>query len=203
MENGWDVKQLIRAIVSSATDRQSSRMTSELRERDPHNRLLAHGPRFRLSAEMIRDQSLAVSGLLSRKMYGPSVRPPRPNLGLKAAFGGSTDWKTSPGADKAFIEAAQALARKMVSEGGESAGDRVMYGFRLSLARSPSDAELDVLVKLYEQSFVRFEKDREQATALATNPLGPLPKGMDAAELAAWTVVSNILMNLDEFVARP
>jgi hypothetical protein len=252
MKNGWDVKQLIREIVSSATYRQSSRMTSELRERDPHNRLLAHGPRFRLSAEMIRDQSLAVSGLLSRKMYGPSVRPPRPNLGLRAAFGGSTDWKPSPGDDKfrrglytswrrttpypsmatfdapsrevctirrirtntplqalvtlndpAFIEAAQALARRMVSEGGQSARERASYGFRLSLARSPSHAELDVLVKLYEQSLARFDKDREQATALATTPIGPLPKGMDAAELAAWTVVSNILMNLDEFVARP
>ena len=105
--------------------------------------------------------------------------------------------------DPAFIEAAQALARRMVSEGGKTAREHAKYGFRLSLARSPSDAELDVLVKLYEQSLARFDKDREQATALATNPLGPLPERMDAAELAAWTVVSNILMNLDEFVARP
>ena len=100
MENGWDIKHLLRDIVTSATYRQSSRVTRELAERDPHNRLLARGPRFRLSAEMIRDQSLAVSGLLSRKMYGPSVRPPRPNLGLRAAFGGSTDWKPSPGGDR-------------------------------------------------------------------------------------------------------
>jgi hypothetical protein len=100
MESGWDVKRLIRRIVTSATYRQSSRVSQEGLERDPANRLLARGPRFRLSAEMIRDQALSVGGLLSRRMLGPSVQPPRPVLGLRAAFGGSTDWNTSPGQDK-------------------------------------------------------------------------------------------------------
>ena len=75
-------------------------MTKELAERDPDNRLLARGPRLRLTAEMVRDQALFASGLLSPKMYGPSVKPPQPALGINAAFGGSIDWKTSEGEDK-------------------------------------------------------------------------------------------------------
>ena len=96
----WNIRQLLKFIVTSRVYRQSSRVTAELAEKDPRNRLLARGPRLRLSAEMVRDQALAVSGLLDRKMFGPSVRPPQPALGNNAAFGGSTDWKTSAGGDK-------------------------------------------------------------------------------------------------------
>jgi hypothetical protein len=96
----WDVKAFLKMLVTSATYRQASRVTPELQERDPDNILLARGPRSRMPAEVIRDQALAVSGLLSRKMYGPPVRPPQPALGLTAAFGGSLDWKTSDGEDR-------------------------------------------------------------------------------------------------------
>jgi len=87
-------------MVTSAAYCQSSRVTPELQERDPENLLLARGPRFRVPAEIVRDQALAVSGLLSRKMYGPPVRPPQPSFGLTAAFGGSFDWKPSEGEDR-------------------------------------------------------------------------------------------------------
>jgi mono/diheme cytochrome c family protein len=100
IESGWDSRALIRKIVTSATYRQSSRVASGFAKRDPDNRWLSRGPRIRLSAEMVRDQALAVSGLLSNKMYGPPVRPPQPKLGLAAAFGASTDWKTSDGDDR-------------------------------------------------------------------------------------------------------
>ncbi len=96
----WDIKAFLKLLVTSATYQQSSRVTAVLEERDPENLLLARGPRFRTSAEVVRDQALAVSGLLSRKMYGVSVRPPQPALGLAAAFGGSLDWKTSTGEDR-------------------------------------------------------------------------------------------------------
>ena len=100
MDSGWDTRALIRTIVTSAVYRQSSQIVGDAAEVDPDNRWLARGPRVRLSAEMVRDQALAVSGLLSRKMYGPPVRPPQPNLGLTAAFGSSTDWETSNGDDR-------------------------------------------------------------------------------------------------------
>ncbi|MBW8883906.1 MAG: DUF1553 domain-containing protein, partial [Planctomycetia bacterium] len=96
----WDQKAFLKLLVTSAAYRQSSRVTPELLARDPDNRLLARGPRVRLSAEMVRDQALAVSGLLSAKMYGPPVKPPQPTLGLNAAFGSAVDWQPSTGADK-------------------------------------------------------------------------------------------------------
>ncbi len=97
---GWDTRALVRMLVTSAVYRQSSQVVGEAAEADPDNRWLARGPRVRLSAEMVRDQALAVSGLISHKMYGPPVRPPQPNLGLTAAFGSSTDWETSAGDDR-------------------------------------------------------------------------------------------------------
>ena len=98
-ELGWSVKGLLKTIVMSATYRQSSRITPELLDVDPENRLLARGPRFRLSAEQIRDQALAVSGLLSRKMYGPSVFPPQPP-GLWTNPYSDLTWQTSEGEDR-------------------------------------------------------------------------------------------------------
>lgn len=100
VESGWNIKEFLKTLVTSAAYRQSSRVTPELAERDPDNRLLARGPRFRISAETVRDQALAVAGLLSPKMHGPSVKPPQPSSGLSAAFGSSVDWKTSEGEDR-------------------------------------------------------------------------------------------------------
>ena len=215
------------------------------------NRLLARGPRFRVPAETVRDQALAVSGLLSQKMLGPSVRPVQPKLGLKAAFGGTNDWMTSDGEDRyrrglyttwrrtvlypsmaafdapsrtvcalkrprtntplqalvtlndpVYIEAAQALARRMVKEGGEDARTRAEYGFRLCLARTPKPAELQRLVSLYESAKSRYASEPTAATAMATDPIGKLPKDADAADSAAWTVVANVMLNLDEVVNK-
>jgi len=100
MESRWNTKALLRLIVTSATYRQTARVTPEAAAADPDNRWLARGPRVRLTAEMVRDQALQVSGLLSQKMYGPPVKPPQPSLGLSAAFGSSTDWQTSMGEDR-------------------------------------------------------------------------------------------------------
>ena len=247
----WDMKQLLKLIVMSSTYRQSSHVTAEHKQIDPYNYYLARGPRFRLNAEMIRDQALAVSGLLDQKMLGPSVNPPRPKLGLSAAFGSSTDWTTSPGGDKwrrglytqwrrslpypsmatfdapsrnvctirrvntntplqalvtlndpVYIEAAQAFGRRLIAEGGAGVEDKVTFGFRLALSRSPYEIERQRLIKLYETVLADYQADRESAMQIATMPLGPLPDEVDVAEAAAWTIVGNVLLNLDETLAK-
>ncbi|MEX0793193.1 MAG: DUF1553 domain-containing protein [Pirellulaceae bacterium] len=251
IENDWDIQYLIRRIVHSATYRQAALSTPEKIERDPRNQLLSRGPRFRLPAEMVRDQALAVSGLLSEKMLGPSVRPPRPNLGLSSAFGGSTDWTTSPGEDRyrrglytswrrttpypsmvtfdapsrevctirristntplqalvtlndpVYVEASQALGRRIAAHAADNLHEKIRHGLRLTVLRPPSEAEVDRLAVLYEQALAHYQTDTEAATKLATDPLGPLPDGANAAELAAWTVVGNVLLNSDEFLNR-
>jgi len=247
---GWDLKRFLKLLVTSAAYRQDSRVAPELLRLDPDNLLLARGPRFRLPAETIRDQALAVAGLLSPKLYGPPVKPPQPASGLSAAFGGGIDWQTSPGEDKyrralyttwrrsnlypsmatfdapsrevctvrrtrtntplqalvtlndpVYVEAAQALARR-IGRGGEPIAAKVRAGVRLCLAREPSDAERDRLVKLYQAAYDQFSADKDRARALATDPLGPAPEGANLAELAAWTVVGNVLLNLDETLMK-
>ena len=247
---GWDRKAFLRLLVTSATYRQSSRVSDDLLQHDPDNRWLARGPRFRMSAEMVRDQALDVGGLLSSKMYGPPVNPPQPALGLSAAFGSGIDWKTSAGEDRyrrglytswrrsnpypsmtafdapsrevctirrdrtntplqalvtlndpVYVEAAQGLARRMTAAGSEAAG-RAAHGFRVCVARPPSEAELEQLVDLYERARQAFDSDAEAARKMATVPLGPAADGADLADLAAWTVVANVLLNLDEVLMK-
>lgn len=251
VRSGWDTKRILKLIVTSAAYRQSSEGSDDLVAIDPYNRLLARGPRVRLPAETVRDQALAVSGLLSHKMYGPPVHPPQPVNGLAAAFGQSTDWETSRGEDRhrralytrwrrnlpypsmiafdtpersvcsmrrirtntplqalvtlndqVYVEAAQALGRRILREGGDSTTTRATYGFRIALTRMPSSEETQRLVSLYESVRESLAGDLAKATALSTKPIGPLPDGIHPAEAAAWTVVGNVLLNLDEFLAK-
>ncbi|MDA7889161.1 PSD1 and planctomycete cytochrome C domain-containing protein [Pirellulales bacterium] len=262
IDSGWDIQAIQRLIVTSATYRQSSKPTPELLEHDPENRLLACGPRVRLSAEVIRDQALAAAGLLSLKKGGPSVHPPQPDLGLKAAFGAGIDWKTSAGEDRyrraiyttwrrsnpypsmatfdapnrevctirrprtntplqalvtlndpVFVEAAQALARRIILESEANAEAQATRGFRLVLTREPRPNEVERLVKLYEETHTQYMTQPGAAMAMATKPRGLLPEeilkhfdgNMNEAHihLAAWTVVGNVLLNLDETFMCP
>lgn len=100
MDNGWSIKRLLKTIVTSSTYQQSSDIRYDLREIDADNRLLARGPRFRMNAEMIRDNALAISGLLSLKQSGPSIRPYQP-AGVWSKVGGEAyDYEVSPGSDR-------------------------------------------------------------------------------------------------------
>ena len=250
MRRNWDTRALLRLIVQSAAYRQSAAVTAEQYERFPDNQLVSRGPRFRVSAEVIRDQALFVSGLLEKKLYGPPVRPPQPKLGLLAAFGPTIDWEPSQGSDRyrravyttwrrsspypsmatfdapnrevctirrsrtntplqalvtlndpVYVEAAQGLARRIAAVEG-SLRDQAQHGFRLCLSRNPSSKELDHLVELYQQSHLQLKDDADKASQLATVPLGPLPPGADPVRLAAWTVVGNVLLNLDEMFLK-
>jgi hypothetical protein len=104
--------------------------------------------------------------------------------------------------DPCYVEAAQALARRMVKEGGKSMESRLTHGFRLCLTRPPRDIEIRKLTELYDKARAQFAKDPKDALQMATQPLGPLPNGMEPVELAAWTVVGNVLLNLDETVNK-
>jgi hypothetical protein len=99
--------------------------------------------------------------------------------------------------DPAFVECAQALARRIVDEGGAELESRLRHGLQLSLGRPAEDQQIGALRELYEEELARYRGDAAAAKKLATDPLGPLPAGADAAEMAAWTVVANVLLNLD------
>ena len=250
MDSGWDLKYLLKLMVTSATYRQSSVVGEGDLERDPDNQWYARGPRFRISAEMIRDQALALGGLLSHKKYGPPARPFQPKLGVSAAFGSGIDWEPSEGADRyrrglytnwrrsnpypsmttfdaptrevctvrrprsntplqalvtlndpVYIEAAQGLARRIVDQSG-SIETKVDWAFRLALVRPASSVERDRLVNLYHSTKDLFERNPEQAKEMATIPYGDAEEGTDLIALASWTVVGNVLLNLDEIFLK-
>lgn len=252
MDHGWDTKWLIRLLVTSATYRESARVTPEALRKDPANRLLARAPRFRLEAEMVRDQALALAGLLSGKMKGPSVFPPQPAGLWRAAFNGrDRAWTTSAGEDRyrrglytfwrrttpypsmttfdapsreicsvrrirtntplqafvtlndpVYVEAAQALARRIVHEGGASPEERCRFALKLCRVAPPEARQVDELVSLLLAERKHYREDAKAAHALANEPLGKAPAGLDESELAAWTVVANVLLNLDGVLTK-
>jgi hypothetical protein len=104
--------------------------------------------------------------------------------------------------DPVYVEAAQALARRIVREGGSSPEARARFALQLCLARPPRAEQLDPLVTLYTAEYERYHKNQQAAVALATEPIGPLPPGMEPADLAAWTTVANVLLNLDGLLTK-
>ena len=255
MERGWNVKALQRLIVTSATYRQSSSAAAELYARDPSNRLLARGPRFRVDAEIVRDISLAASGLLDPRIGGPSVFPPAPAfLFTPPASYAPKVWKETTGPDRyrralytfryrsvpypvletfdapngdsacvrrarsntplqalatwnepLFVESARALARRTVEEGGANDTQRLVYAFRRCVARRPSAAESAELLGLLAKEEQRFASGKLNAWDLAADdPAHPpqLPAGIRPPQLAAWTALSRVLLNLDETITK-
>jgi hypothetical protein len=164
MDRNWSLKAMHRLIVSSATYRQSSHVTPELYERDPYNRLLARGPRFRVDAEIVRDIALAASGLLDAKVGGPSVFPPAPAfLFTPPASYGPKQWKESAGADR-YRRALYTFRYRSVPYPMLQAFD-APNGDSSCVRRARSDTPLQALTTLNEPLFV------ETARALAMRTL--------------------------------
>ncbi len=254
MEHGWSRKHLIRTIISSATYQQSSVATLKQLEIDPRNRLLARGPRFRVDAEVVRDITLGVSGLLTNRLGGPSILPPVPKNVLEYNYTYPSYWIPTTGPERyrrslyvfrkrsmpdpalstfdspngdfscarrvrsntplaaltawnepIFVEAARALALRVLKEGGNSDEQRIDRAFLLCTARKPTADERTVVLKMLTENRKQLADGwlniREITTGDPTK-LPTLPKGTTPQDAAAWTLAARVLLNLDETITK-
>lgn len=257
MDSGWNVKHMQKLIAMSAVYRQSSNVTPELLEKDPYNRLLARGPRFRVDAEIVRDIALAASGLLNPKIGGPSVYPPAPAfLFVPPASYSIKIWKEDTGPERyrralytfryrsvpypvlqtfdapngdsscvrrarsntplqaltmlnepLFMDSARALAAKTLREGGGTNQQRLAFAFRRCLGRVPTADESGELLTFLSKQEGRLRDGWLSAPELAglhgkegKELQAAVPTGTTPVDLAAWTAVSRVILNLDETI---
>lgn len=245
----WDMKHLHRLLVTSATYRQSSRVTNELHEHDPENRLLARGPRHRMSAFAIRDMALAMSGLLVERIGGPSVKPYQPagiwedaslgNIGYTPDKGEGlyrrslyTFWRRIAAPtmffdassrnvctvklprtntplqalalmnDVTYVEAARKLAERMLLEGGETVDARLTFAFRIATSRRPTPDERTLLTQALAAMKTHYDQDSAAANKLITAGDSPRDPSLNVTELAAYTALANLILNLDETMTK-
>jgi hypothetical protein len=257
MRTGWDVKKMMRVMVTSATYRQSSNVTPDRLARDPENRLLARMSRLRLPAEAIRDQALAVSGLLNGEIGGKSVSPYQPpglweelmsredsknwtaqtytqshgkDLYRRTMY---TFWKrTCPPPtlatfdapdrevctvrrartntplqalilqnDPTYVEASRKLAERLLRE-ADTTDARITLAYRLVLSRTPNAAETQILARLFDKQRAKYQADPVAATRLLTVGEMPRDQKLAPADVAAWTTVTGVILNLDEAITR-
>jgi hypothetical protein len=244
----WDIKAMQKLIVMSATYRQSSKVNEVLLKKDPENRLLARGPRLRLSAETIRDQALVVSGLLVEKLGGPSVKPYQPaglwreltdavyvqdhgrNLYRRSLY---TFWKRTIAPpsmmtfdaaarescivretrtntplqaltlmnDVTYVEAARVLAQRLMTK-ATTPEARITLAFRLATARPPRPIELKILRTGFDYHLANYRKDPKAALKLIGAGESRRNKKLDVSELAAYTAVASLILNLDETITK-
>jgi hypothetical protein len=252
MDHGWDMKRFIRQLVTSSAYRQSSLPRPDLESLDPDNRLAARQGRFRLEAEQIRDNALAVSGLLVEKVGGDIVRPYQPALYYQPLNFPEREYQPSTGDDQfrravyvhwqrqfphpwlaafdapartectadrmpsntpnaamvllndpSYVEAARALAARVLHcDSAKSDGERIELAWQTLLGRPPTGDESAELERLLADHRTQFAADRKAAQSLVSVGISPLPGDLDVAELAAWTSVSRVLLNLNETITR-
>ena len=242
---------MVRLMVLSATYRQSSLVSERLAKQDPYNELYARQSRFRLDAELVRDNALAVSGLLDLTIGGPSVKPYQPagywshmnfpkrtwqqsggeNLYRRGLY---THWQRmflhpsllafdAPSReectverprsntpqqalvllnDPTYVEAARALAARVLTEGGETDEQRLGWLYRTVLSRPVQVTESTILFGVLEKHKQTYGEDLEAAKQFLGVGMRPIPEGLDHAELAAWTSVTRIILNLHETITR-
>jgi hypothetical protein len=253
-ETGWDTKRFIKLLVLSDAFRRDSRSVPEHRAKDPENRLLARGPRFRLDAEQLRDNALFVSGLINLQMGGRGVNPYQPpNIWEPIGYGDSNTRyylqdhgaalyrrslyvfikRTAPAPfltnfdgpnreqlcavrertntplqalqlmnDVQHFEAARALAERTLGESGPTTAERITYLYRTVLARKPSEDEVRLIDSALKKQLALFSQDPLAARKVVRSGESP-PKGLASdVETAAWTMIANLVLNLDETVTR-
>lgn len=251
MDSGWDMKHMVRLIVNSETYQQTSVPSGKLRAIDPLNRELAVQSRWRLDAELVRDNALAVSGLLVDRIGGPSVKPYQPdgyweNLNFPPRTyeeskgpdeyrrGLYTWWQRSylhPSLlafdaptreeccaernrsnipqqalvllnDPTYVEASRALAVRMLREGGKTTKSRLTWAWRQVLSRAPRSDEIKTAQTLLKKELTQYRADTASAEALLKIGETPAPNDLNPAELAAWTNIARVLLNLHETITR-
>jgi hypothetical protein len=251
MDSGWDMKHMVRAIVTSAAYRQSSVASTEVLAADPYNRELARQSTYRLEAELVRDNALAISGLLVAKVGGPSVKPYQPedywdNLNFPrrtypADAGESqyrrglyTWWQRSflhPSMlafdaptreeccaernrsnipqqalvllnDPTYVEAARVFAANVLREKSGSDDELLRRAWQRALQRDPTDSEFATIQKLLVDRRAAYRDDPKSAAQLLKVGIAPIPEGTELTELAAWTHVTRVLLNLHETITR-
>ena len=252
MDHDWDMKHIIRLMLMSDTYRQATDVSDELKRVDPYNQLYARQVRFRLDAEFVRDNALAVSGLLVRDIGGRSVHPYQPagywshmnfparkwpsdqgeNLHRRGLY---TWWQRmflhpamvafdAPSReectverprsnipqqalvllnDPTFVEAAHGLAERTLQSAEPETAKRIDWIWKEVLSRLPEKTEAEVLTKVYERHRIQYEADPESAKQLLNVGTLPVNESLDTVELAAWTSVARVVLNLNETITRP
>lgn len=254
----WNVKALLKLLVMSSTYRQQSRVTQDGLKLDPQNRRLSRAPRFRLPAELIRDQALAVSGLLKHRIGGASVSPYQPgDLWTElSSRGDSSNWtaqsfvqshgddlyrrgmytfwkRTCPPVqlstfdapdretctvrrartntplqalitlnDPTYLEASRKLAERVLREAPADFTERLQFLFRSVTCRFPTDRELAVLTRTWEQQRLHYQQRPQSIEALLSIGESPADKSFEPLELASWTMLASGVLNLDESITR-
>ncbi len=210
MANNWSQKALIRTIALSETYRQSSNVTPALAAKDPENILLARQSRLRLSAEIIRDQALAASGLLHEQLGGRSVRPPQPKGVAELGYGGSVKWPESPAPDRyrrgLYIHYQRTTPYPMLSN--FDAPDSNVACSRRRTSNTPLQAlnllNDPVFFEAAQALAKRVESEHDPLAAAFELTLGRTPKPAERARLGKLprATAARVLLNLDEFVTR-
>jgi hypothetical protein len=254
-KEGWDTQKMLKYIALSETYQQSTTVTPEMLEKDPENKLLARAPRLRLSAEMIRDQALAVSNLLNKEVGGPSVKPYQPEGIWEETTGGGggstasyiqstgddlyrkslyTFWKrTVPPPsmmtfdaasrdictvkrqetntplqalvllnDPQVIEASRALALNALSNNAQSVSEQIKYIFQRATSRLPTETELNSLSEYYNQMLSQVNEDEVKPEDYLMIGAFEVPETVNKEKLAALSLTSHTILNLDETISR-
>ena len=251
VKQGWDTKALLKLMVMSNTYRQSSVTTKELREHDPANVWLARQNRFRVDAEFIRDNALAVGGLLVDKIGGPSARPYQPAGFWSYLNFPKREWQSDKGEnqyrrglytywcrsflhpslfafdaptreectnerprsstplqalvllnDPTYVEASRSFAERIIKADMKSPKETIAWAFREALSRSATAAEQEILERLYQKHLKEYAVDSAAAQKVLAVGDKPVPNGMNSTELAAWTSVARVILNLHETITR-